>query len=258
MNCLFSPQSREGAKGRKDVLALLPSYDYLKFLFVFFPCYSKLKYALPEKSGVPIASGQTRCRRCVRPVETVLVFRDVIDEIRLRKYLAAVPAKAIKFLHDRYYESLLRLSYRYTQDIEASRDVLQETFIHVWENARKLAKRHDKPIQHYLVRVVKLKSITSFNSARRTKTNKEAFLQDIGRSFDTFSTEVELIRKEVMHQIRTIVETFPYREKQCLMMRFEYGYSPSEIAEKLQVSVKAVERSITSGRKRLQRYWNDL
>ncbi len=182
----------------------------------------------------------------------------MIDEIRLRKYLAAVPAKAIKFLHDRYYESLLRLSYRYTQDIEASRDVLQETFIHVWENARKLAERNDKPIQHYLVRVVKLKSITSFNSANRTRTNRESFLQDIGPPVAAFSAEVELIRQEVMQQIRSIVETFPRREKQCLMMRFEDGNSPREIAEILQVSVKAVERSITSGKKRLQRYWNDL
>ncbi len=63
-----------------------------------------------------------------------------------------------------------------------------------------------------------------------------------------------MISAEEAEVLWRVLASLPVREKQCIVMRYfqEMGYE--EIALNLGVTVKAVERSMTSARKRLRKY----
>lgn len=176
------------------------------------------------------------------------------DNERFRKLLRAYPAKAIEFLYSRFHNNLFRIALYLTRNPEASEDIVQETFVHVWENYKQLSEHHDRSIQYYLVKVVRNKSITQFTRNLRSIKNRISYRDGQTMKDQGYSAEAAMIQSEMHHQLRTLVDTFPKREKECLMMRIDEELTVEQIALRLNVSKKAVERSITSANKRLRRY----
>ena len=181
----------------------------------------------------------------------------VVDEERFRNLLLSFPAKAIVFLYDQYYHSLIKIARGLTHDQSASEDIVQETFVHVWENHKLLGQHHDRSIQHYLVRVVKNKSISYYKRMLERQEQKAIYLN--GQRLDTrdHSIETDIIQLEINHELRRIIVTFPRREKECLLMKIDEEMTLDQIAKRLNVSKKAVERSLTSANKRLRQYWEN-
>lgn len=66
------------------------------------------------------------------------------------------------------------------------------------------------------------------------------------------SIEARIIQVEITEEILQIIARFPKRERECLMMKIEEELHNEEIALRLGVGVKAVEKSLTSAKKRLR------
>jgi RNA polymerase sigma factor (sigma-70 family) len=180
---------------------------------------------------------------------------DHIDNERFRKILLSYPAKAIEFLYQHYYHSLVNISKSLTHNRKASEDIVQELFVHVWEKHKWLGQHHDKSIQHYLVRVVKNMSITYYKKNFTLEENKLKYLNGNTVPSVEKSIETNLIESEIYRELRQAVAGFPKRERECLLMKIDDEMPIDEIALSLNVTRKAVERSLTSARKRLQKYW---
>lgn len=179
---------------------------------------------------------------------------DPINNERFRKLLLSVPTKAIEFLYDSYYHLLIGVSKRLTKNHDASVDIVQETLIHVWDRRSELGQYHDQSIQHYLVRVVRNKSISFFKSNIKVEEGLR-HLNGKHRQNSESPIEMKIIEQEVQSEIRQLITSFPKREKECLLMRIDDDMTTAEIAVVLNVSVKAVERSLTSANKRLRQSW---
>ena len=173
------------------------------------------------------------------------------DNARFRKLLSCYPAKAIKFLQDEFRDRLINYSVTFTHDSDVSEDIVQETFNHVWEKNDVLSQEHQSPIEAYLFRVVKYKSITYYKSVTGDDTNIDSLtlssLVPIAPS-----TEQLIIERDYFDSIRSAIATFPRREKQCLLLQVDAELTTAEIAQMLDVSVKAVQRSLTCAYKRLR------
>lgn len=178
-----------------------------------------------------------------------------IDNERFRKLLRAYPSKAIELLYSLYGKSLLNLAKKWTSNPEAAADIVQETFLYVWKNSQRLAEFHDRSIEHYLVKIVKNKSITFFNHSKKLEGVKTQWWVDQTLSIGDKGTESKLIENEIILEIRQMIATFPERERQCLLMKIDGELTTAQIAAALKVSPKAVERSLTSARKRLRKCW---
>jgi RNA polymerase sigma factor (sigma-70 family) len=178
----------------------------------------------------------------------------VFDNERFRKLLLSLPGRAIEILYQQYYRSLVGLAFSFTKDPIASEDIVQETFVHVWENSKKLGKFHERSFEHYLVRVVKFKSITHFKKNLKEHQNNQELLRH-KPVVNELSAEAALIRKEFITEIRQLVATFPPRERECLVLKMDEELTTQQIADRMGVSVKAVERTVTSAYKRLREYW---
>jgi len=134
-----------------------------------------------------------------------------------------------------------------------SEDIVALTFVLFYDNRKKLA--HEiKSIQHYLVRIIKNKSIDSYKHTMRTKNVLDHLRYQ--RVSSEQSAETTVMDNERMHELRNIILTFPQREKECLTMVMDEDMSLEQIAEILNISRKSVERGLTSGRKRLTAYRN--
>lgn len=173
-----------------------------------------------------------------------------IDNERFRRLLIAQPEKAITILYEKYYHILVDVAESYVHDRKAAEDIVQETFIHVWERHRNLGQPNERSIEHYLIRVVRNKSITCYNKRLRQRTSDMS-----GHRFPAqeTSTEMQMIGLEISREIRSVIQAFPARERQCLLMKIDEEITAQQIADRLNVSRKAVERSLTSAYKRLRK-----
>lgn len=180
---------------------------------------------------------------------------DAINNERFRKLLFSFPGKAIHLIHEEYYSSLIRISERLTHSRDAAEDIVQEAFIYVWQNHEWLGQEHEKSIEHYLVRIVRNRSITYYTNDMKLKVSRTKYIN--GHTFDKIehSAEANTIAQEMREEFRRLILDFPLRERQCYLMSLEDEMTNKQIAERLNISVKAVERSITSANKRLKKHW---
>src|SRR5688500_2561886 len=177
----------------------------------------------------------------------------IIDNEQFRNHLYSWPEKALVFLYDHYYDQLIRIADMHTQDRGASEDVLQEVFADVWQKHKVLGQQRSESIQAYLIKAVAYHSITFYKKKSKAAGRQLEYLYD-NRSNLFQSAEAEMISAEKRTFARMILGTFPLRERQCLLMQIDEEMSVKDIAKRLHVSNKAVERSLSSARKRLKRF----
>lgn len=178
----------------------------------------------------------------------------VIDNERVRRLLHSCPEEAIALLYDLFRKKLFKIALRLTKDAKASEDIIQETFIHIWNERENLSRHEKRSIEYYLVRVVKNRSI-SFYKKKKPVNFDTIFTHDphhIDNLLFEESIETKIISQDLTWEIKNLISTFPTREKQCLLLKIEAGMSLDEIASHLNISRKAVERSIYSANKRLR------
>ncbi len=173
-----------------------------------------------------------------------------LNNRELRKLLLSYPAKAIKLLCDQYYNSLLGIAFGLTHDEDAAKDIVQDTFLYLWQNARRVGSYHERSIQHYLVKIVRNKAITHHKKTVHQSTRKMPFTDT---SLLEEPVDSRIIQIEATQEIMDAIARFPKRERECLTMKIQKALSNDEIAARLEVGIKAVERSLTSARKRLRK-----
>jgi len=177
-----------------------------------------------------------------------------IDNNRFRELLLAYPAKAIELLYETYYNGLTRLALRFTRDEITAEDIVQEVFLYVWKNHKRLGQYHEQSIEHYLTRAVRYKAISHYKQKIKLSIELLEFRNNSTSSWRVNSAESGMMEREIINEIRLVIATFPKRERECLLMKMDKEMTPDQIAEVQKVTRKAVERSLTSAYKRLRKY----
>src|SRR5579871_4917271 len=144
-----------------------------------------------------------------------------IENERFRKLLLALPAKAIALLYDQYYRSLVNIAYKLTHDVKVSEDIVQETFVLVWENHAQLGQYHERSIEHYLVRVVKNKSISRYKRTVQRNEKRIEFFHSQAFDSGELSIEERIIKREINSEVRQVISFFPRRERECLLLKLD-------------------------------------
>lgn len=180
---------------------------------------------------------------------------DFIDNEHLRKLLRTAPGDAIQIIYDQYAGSLRAIARKLTRDDSAADDIVQEAFVYIWRNAHELGKFHEKSIQHYLVRIVRNRSITYYKESIKDEARKSDFVMERLGETKEDPFEVVLILNENNQELRRLISTFPDREKQCLLLKLDGQMKNEQIANHLGITEKAVERSVTSGYKRIRKHF---
>ncbi|WP_299664652.1 RNA polymerase sigma-70 factor [uncultured Polaribacter sp.] len=156
--------------------------------------------------------------------------------------------KEYKNLFDNLYTSLCLFANKYLDNIEVSKDVVQDVFIKIWED--KVKFKNEKTIKSYLYTSVKNKSLDYLKSKHYKSTNHFST-----EEIEKLETESFFLREVVIIETSNIIEnainTLPNRCGQIVRLRIK-GFTNLEIANELGISINTVKTQKKIAYKRLK------
>lgn len=157
--------------------------------------------------------------------------KTIIEQIKQGNY------GSFHILFDKYYGALCAYAFEITQNKEASKDIVQELFIKLWNIRNRLDIKSN--VNAYLFRACKNGAL---NYMRYENARYKSF-----KSPDLPSPQIShdfLEEQEFVAFVNQCIDELPERSKQVfLLSRFE-ELKQKEIADKLNISVKTIKNQI--------------
>lgn len=147
----------------------------------------------------------------------------------------------------------MRFAFGYLKNESEAREVVQELFVHLWENRERLILP-EQP-KSYLLTAVRNRCINRHKKKSDAPESLQ-YLDDVVLSDADSSTVLET--KELETQLNLLIDALPEKCREIFMLsRFE-RLSYREIAEMLDISVKTVENQIANALKSLRKNINSI
>ena len=153
--------------------------------------------------------------------------------------------KAMNLLYDHYSDALYGIVLRMVGDEALASDVLQESFVKIWQNSRSYDPSKGR-LFTWLLRIVKNKAIDSIR-----KTGRKAEIQ----------TELKIVHKgdtsdskdpTLQHDLNTVLSNLDKDQRNLIEHSYILGYSHPEIAEKFDLPLGTVKTRIRNAMQELR------
>jgi len=175
----------------------------------------------------------------------------LLDDKELVRSIVARDADAIAELFDRYSGMLSALSMRILSDPADVEEILQETFLQVWNQAGRYdAKRSS--VSTWLVLIARSRSIDRLRS-RQVKLRTAKAARQENRDIHTSPKGVgTVLMKERRRRLQEEMARLPQEQRQVLEMAFYGGMTQSEIAEQAGIPLGTVKTRTLLAMKKLR------
>lgn len=147
-------------------------------------------------------------------------------------------------IYKTYYSRLCVFAYGFLQNENDAEEIVQNVMLKLWEQKDKINEIEN--MQAYLFRSVKNQCLNFIKRNKladvyKNETWKE--LKDLEEQ--TMSSTTEADNETQIKQLKSLIETLPERCQEVLRMSKFEGLKNKEIAEELDISLKAVEANIS-------------
>lgn len=167
------------------------------------------------------------------------MFNSYKYELNLKEY---------KILFDKHYNSLCLFANKYVEDLDVSKDIVQDVFIRIWE--KKIEFQTETTVKAYLYTSIKNKSLDFLKSKHVKKIDKYAITE-----LEKLENEVTFLSEVVISESSSLIEnainTLPNKCAQIIRLSIK-SLSNAEIAEELSISVNTVKAQKKIAYKRLK------
>lgn len=144
---------------------------------------------------------------------------------------------SFKVLFDACHHGLFNYLYFRSKDAVLSEDLLQETFLKIWENRKKLDE--NQSVKAYLYKIA---NNLFLNHQRHLRIVDEHRNQIQSNSFlDTNHPQFLMEEQEFRIKLMSEIESLPDRTREIFLMSRVEALFNREIAERLEISLKTVE-----------------
>lgn len=143
---------------------------------------------------------------------------------------------------DLHADDVLRYLAKNIKDGEVAKDILQDTFVSLWENKEKVEL---SKIKNWLFTVAHNNMLKLF---RYNKIRQNSFIEEN-------SSESNLENTQLIDQL---LKQLPDRMRQCLMLKDWQGFSIKEISEILDISEENVKVNIFRAKVKLKELKSQL
>lgn len=145
-----------------------------------------------------------------------------------------------------YYPNLVLFTARFIPDKSSCEDIVQEAFIRIWTNRKKLEA--NTSIRSYLISLVQNLAL---NELRHRKVKMQ--YEDMGReTILSLSPDEHMFFSELSDAYETALARLDPEVRETLMLSRHERLKYSEIAQRLNISVRTVESRISKAIKFLQ------
>ena len=143
-----------------------------------------------------------------------------------------------KYLFDTYFDAIRNYLYFRSGNAELATDIAQECFMRVWE---KRDSFKDPPVKALLYKIAN----DLFISKYRKDLVAQSYIANTRQYDETESPEEILEYKELNRRYEFALTQLSEKQRVVFLMSRNEGYKYAEIAERLNLSVKAVEKRMT-------------
>lgn len=165
--------------------------------------------------------------------------------------------RAFEYIYSTYFDALVNYADRLLNDMEAARDVVQQVYYKMWEHREEL--RISLSARAYLYKAVYHESLNTLTHQNNIRKYEQEQLSDFYLStvLQVPEAEMELWQSDIEKAIREAINNLPEKCREVFMLSKINGLKNKEVAEKLNISEKTVERhmSIALSKLRVELDW---
>jgi len=163
--------------------------------------------------------------------------------------------KAFRSIMDLWYSRLYNFANGYLNHDENTKEVLQDVFLKLWDNRKKLAV--NTVLNAYLFTLTRNRCIDIIRRERlmlQFRTDKQEEYYRLTENFDALSDPIldDLFAKEIQVEITRAVNGLPEQCRKVFILSRTNGMKNKEICEKLGLSEKTVESHLTKALKTIK------
>jgi RNA polymerase sigma-70 factor (family 1) len=156
--------------------------------------------------------------------------------------------KAFESVFKFWYEPLVHFADEYIADLESARNIVQNIFMKLWEKHAMVDP--DSNLKSYLYMATRNACLSHIRHIRL----ETAYFEKSRKSYEDLQLNYEALEELKMEQIdfsnlekliQDTIDSLPERCREVFLMSRYEDLKNKEIAEKLNISVKAVEANIT-------------
>lgn len=169
--------------------------------------------------------------------------------------LMAGSEKAFRMIMDHWYTRLFNFANGYLTNDENTKEVLQDVFLKLWDNRRKLAET--TILNAYLFTLTRNRCIDLIRRERlmlQFRSDKQEEYRRLTENFDALSDPIldDLFAMEIQTEINRAVSGLPEQCRKVFILSRTNGLKNKEISESLELSEKTVESHLTKALKTIR------
>ncbi len=167
------------------------------------------------------------------------------NEKELLTNLSKGSEKAFEELYNLYSGPLLGFIFNIVKSKTHAGEILQETFIKVWNNLEKVDP--NQPFRAYLYQITKNNIYDFFRQVTRDKKLELLIIKNVVREYS--HVEELLSSKDDVHHLYKMIDALPPKRRQVFKLVKIEELSYAEVSEKLHISVSTINDHIVKATK---------
>lgn len=167
-----------------------------------------------------------------------------LTDSELLDLLGKKDENALSAIIDRYWDPLFTKAFNFLSKKDIAKDCVQDVFISLW-------KRSDKPIDnlnHYLHQAVRFRALRTIKDQQSNKLLESR----LSKFNELILNDESLEFKELKKTLYSLIHSLPGDQRTIFLLNREEGLTYKQIAEKLNISVKTVEKKMSRSIKTLR------
>lgn len=154
-------------------------------------------------------------------------------------------------LYYKYRQRMYAVAYSILQNNEDAEDAVQNAFIAIASNFKKIHKLSGQELKPLLVIIVRNHAINIYNGNKR-RAERSAKYKD-NRSH----VDVNFLENYEYEELINVISELPVIYRDTIFLHFVHGFTPKEIGKMLDIKVEAVWKRLERARKLLRKALNE-
>ena len=175
--------------------------------------------------------------------------RFVFDGLMVLEYQSG-NTKSLSVLVNRHHNRLCRHSYRYTNDVEASKDIVQDSWRVIIKKLNTL--KDPNSFSSWSTKIVTHKSLDYLNKLKTSQRNLKSYAENNQEQMPRANDDAGKVS-----QLLSAIKELPENQQMVLKLFYTEEYSLKEIAEILEISAGTTKSRLYHAREKLKKILKD-
>lgn len=171
---------------------------------------------------------------------------DLNTDKQLLRAIAHGEHVALELIYTRYWQRLFMVAYNVLKNKSACEDIVQETFVQIWQRRQKLDIQTS--LEAYLFSMIRY---SVFRYIKKEQAHSQVF-ENLEERLHSITPEDIVVEKSIRSQLAVVVNSLPEKCREVYILSREEHLTHHEIANRLNISTKTVENQITIALKKIR------